>query len=74
MLRDKMLRARVFRGRVLQGRGLRGKGFGDKMLRGTEVDTKSPEQALTLLSEDSPNFVSESLFETLARSLGVQNF
>ena len=40
----------------------------------TEVGTKSPEQALTLLSEDSPNFVSGSLSETLARSLGVQDF
>ena len=34
----------------------------------TEVGTQSPGQALTLLSEDSPNFDSGALSVTLARS------
>ena len=42
--------------------------------KNTEVDTKSPGQALTLLSEDCPKFVSGVLSEILARSLGVQDF
>ena len=40
----------------------------------TEVGAESPVQALTLLSEDGPNFISRALSETLPRSLGVQDF
>ena len=40
----------------------------------TEVGAESPGQALTLLSEDGPNFISRALSETLPRSLGVQDF
>ena len=35
---------------------------------------ESPKQALTLLSEDDPNFIIRALSETLPRSLGVQDF
>ena len=38
----------------------------------TEVGAESPGQALTLLSEDGPNFISRALSETLPRSLGNQ--
>ena len=41
---------------------------------GRVVGTKSPRQALILLSEDSPSFVCGTLSETLARSLAVQDF
>ena len=39
-----------------------------------EVGPKSPGQALTLLSEDGPNFIGRALSEVSASSLGVQDF
>ena len=38
------------------------------------IRVESPEQALTLSSEGNPGFVAGALSETLARSLGVQDF
>ena len=40
----------------------------------TEVNTRSPGQALILLSEGGPRSVPRVLSEILARSLGVQDF
>ena len=40
----------------------------------TEINTRSPGQALALLSEGGPRSVSRVLSEILARNLGVQDF